>query len=248
MMSPPPIYYLFGLGVLIPLAAYGISIAWKERHELGLMASVWVIGAVVLLYLPSQFQRRFSLFITIPLSILAVLAIKDLTERVGAFKPTMRMAQLILVVFVSISSIYLTAGGVLLVLNQQDEIYDPEPLLQALDWLSAQAEPGDCAISSSRTGLVVPTWTHVRAYVAHPVETAFYETKLNRVNQFFGFRMSPQESQYFMDQTGCQWIIVGPYETVTAEEFQDRLPEVEVAYANPLVTIFRWPRGEGVVQ
>ena len=105
MMSPPPIYYLMGLGLLLPLAVYGAWLAWRDNHRMGIMASVWVAGVVILLYLPSQFQRRFSLLITIPLSVLAVLAIKDLSRKVGGFRPSMRMVQLILLVFVSISSI-----------------------------------------------------------------------------------------------------------------------------------------------
>jgi hypothetical protein len=244
-LSPPPLYYLMGIGLLTPLALYGGWIAWRDRDRLGIMAGVWLLGAGVLVYLPTQFQRRFSLFVMIPLSILAVLGLKQITDRLGPFRRSVRFVQLIFLVLISISSIYLVAGGVLLALNQHADIYDPADLVEALDWLAAQPPDGQCALSSPRTGLLVPTLTNLRSYVAHPIETAYYETKLAKETDFYSGQMSSQESERFLSQVGCEWIIVGPYEETEPDRLQAQVPDLEIAYANTGVTIFRWVPEEG---
>ena len=247
LLSPPPVYYLLGLGVLGPLAVLGIRHVWIERDRLGIMAATWVVGVFGLVYIPTLLQRRFTAHLTIPLALLAVMGVRSLflqipddqTEQAGPF---LRKWIFPLLVGLALpSSMYLIAAGSAYVIQRPEELFDPSPVIEAVDWLGEHADIDQAVLSSPRTGLIIPGRTGLRVYIGHQMETLYYNQKTDKVNLFFNKEgMSTQERQAFLETCGCSWIIHGPFERAENGGLQlQALTELHLAFENEEVQIFR---------
>ena len=247
LLSPPPVYYLLGLGVLGPLAVLGIRHVWIERDRLGIMAATWVVGVFGLVYLPTLLQRRFTAHLTIPLGLLAVMGVRSLfllipadqTEQAG---PSLRKWIFPLLVGLAMpSSMYLIAAGSAYVIQRPEKLFDPSTVIEAADWLGEHADIDQAVLSSPRTGLIIPGRTGLRVYIGHEMETLYYNQKADTVNRFFNKEgMSTQERQAFLETCGCSWIIHGPFERAENGGLQlQTLTELHLAFENEEVQIFR---------
>jgi hypothetical protein len=241
------VYYLLGLGVLGPLAVLGIRHVWIERDRLGIMAATWVVGVFGLVYLPTLLQRRFTAHLTIPLGLLAVMGVRSLfrqipddqTEQMGS---SLRKWIFPLLVGLALpSSMYLIAAGSAYVNNLPSELYDPAPVIEAVDWLGEHADIDQAVLSSPRTGLIVPGRTGLRVYIGHPMETLYYDQKTDTVNRFYSKEgMSTEERRAFLETCGCSWIIHGPFEREENGDLQlQSLTELHLAFENEEVRIYR---------
>ena len=247
LLSPPPVYYLLGIGVLGPLAVLGIRHVWIKRDRLGIMAATWVIGAFGLAYLPTLLQRRFTAHLTIPLGLLAVMGVRSLFPQIPDDKTEQAGSSLrkwifpLLVGLAMPSSMYLIAAGSAYVNNVPSELYDPAPLIEAVDWLGEHADIDQAVLSSPRTGLIVPGRTGLKVYIGHPIETLHYSQKVAAVDRFFNEEgMSTEERLAFLETCGCSWIIQGPFEREANGDLQlQALPELHLAFENEEVTIYR---------
>ncbi len=226
-LSPPPLYYDLGLGLLGPLAIWGAWIAFRRANLIGMASTLWMGLSLALSYLPTAIQRRFSFGLMIPVGLLAVFALAyGLLPRVrltllrrskGVLAEKLRARRgSILVIFLllsSLSSLYLAAGGALYASNRAPTIFDPPALVAAMDWLSAEADADDVVFGSARTGLLIPPRSGLRAYVGHPIETLAFEAKMDAVVQFFGNgAMTDAERLHMLRTCACKWLIFGPYE------------------------------------
>ncbi len=247
LLSPPPVYYLLGLGVLGPLAVLGIRHVWIERDRLGIMAATWVVGVFGLVYLPTLLQRRFTAHLTIPLGLLAVMGVRSLfpqtpddqTEQAGS---SLRKWIFPLLVGLAIpSSVYLIAAGSAYVIHRPDELYDPASVIEAVDWLGEHADLDQAVLSSPRTGLIIPGRTGLRVYIGHQMETLYYNQKADTVSRFYNKEgMSTQERRAFLETCGCSWIIYGPFERAEKGDLQlQALTELHLAFENEEVQVFR---------
>lgn len=234
-LSPSPLYYVFGLGIPGVLALYGI---WRvTRAEFGPahLLVVWVLAVAVMVYLPVSFQRRFTEGVSAPLAILAVMGLGDV-------KMSPRARNLVttgLVAVSMISTLYLALGGALLTFNRAPKLFEPTPVVQAMDWLGAHSNVNDTVFSSERTGSFLPARIGHRVYLGHEMETADYARKAQTVAQFFGSPMSDSERYTILRACACRFVFWGPHErALGAFDFPSAIFLREV-YANESVRIFQ---------
>ena len=223
-LSPPLVYYLLGIGILGPLAAWGGYIAWRRRNLVGVTALCWTIGALLLCYAPLRLQRRFSANLTIPLGLLAAMALGlgflPWLSKHQQWKRWGSLIMLLVVVVASPSSLYLSAGNALYAGGQPAPIFDPASLVRMLDWLGENAGPDDALLASARSGLLVPPRIGLRTFIGHPIETLDYEQKNERVKAFFQVEgMTMVERIEFLTECDCNWVLFGPYEGGEGEVF-----------------------------
>jgi len=216
-LSPPFVYYLLGIGILGPLAAWGGYIAWRRRNLAGVMALCWTVGALILCYAPLRLQRRFSVNLTVPIGLLASMALGmgllPWLSKHQQWKRWGSLLMLLVVVVASPSSLYLSAGNALYAGGQPAPIFDPASLVRVVDWLGENAGPDDALLASARSGLLVPPRIGLRTFIGHPIETLDYEQKNERVKAFFQVEgMTMVERIEFLTECDCNWVLFGPYE------------------------------------
>ena len=252
-LSPPLVYYLLGMGILGPLAAWGGFIAWQRRNLVGVMALCWTIGALLLCYAPLRLQRRFSADLTIPLGLLAAMALGlgflPWLSRHQQWKRRGSIMMLLVVVAASPSSLYLSAGNALYASGQPAPIFDPAPLVRVVDWLGENANPDDALLASARSGLLVPPRIGLGTFVGHPIETLDYEHKNERVKAFFHVEgMTTIERIEFIAECGCDWVLFGPYERFEGEVFDpSSLSILRLEYQEQDVRLYRILRNDDQV-
>jgi hypothetical protein len=238
-LSPPPVYYFWGFALLWPPTLWGI---WRTLRRLprgqqdfewnaSLAAIVWLVGALILAYLPWNLQRRFTHALMLPLAILAVTGLKDVLARWPASR---KLLPLFLVGFSAISSLYLAFGLSMYIYSRPDILYDPAALVEAIDWLGTEASSNDVVLSASRSGQLVAARGGLVAYIGHPIETLDYDQKALLVEDYFSGVIGQADLPY----CGCDWLIVGPYERALGSGF---LPQdAELMYQNADVAVYKF--------
>ncbi|MBM3144537.1 MAG: hypothetical protein FJ010_06100 [Chloroflexi bacterium] len=238
-LSPPPAYYFWGMALLWPPALWGGVVVfrtllrrWRETPLAApLAALIWLGGALVLAYLPWNLQRRFTHALMLPLAILAVTGLQDWSRRWSS--PRARLLPLLLVGLSAVSSLYLTLGLSLYVSGRPSELFDPAPLVEAVDWLGARAGGDDVVLSSARSGQLLAARAGLVAYIGHPIETLDYDRKAAQVEAYF----SGENTLTDLPACGCDWLVIGPYERASGGTFAPA--GAALVYRNPEVAVYK---------
>ncbi|MFQ5922261.1 MAG: hypothetical protein ACE5M4_05405 [Anaerolineales bacterium] len=219
VLSPSPIYFLFGIGLVAPLAIWGAWIAYKRRMLLGLQSLFWSASALLLSFSPTLIQRRFALALMVPMALLATTGLgygflPALRKTRHAWVRPRRGTLLMLCVAATLpSTLYLATGGALYASITPETLYDPTSLHDAINWLSETATPSEAVMASEETGLMIPAFAGIRAFVGHPMETLRYENKVELAERFFASDgMTVAERRELLRDCSCDWVLVGPYE------------------------------------
>jgi len=250
-LSPPPVYYLWGYGLLWLLAAIGAvawllrivrqAQTWRDSPELPSLAAAlaWVVAALMLAYAPFALQRRFMHANILPLSLLAVAGIKEVIHPWLEKRAPHWLAQrsrlwvVLLVVFVSLSSIVLALGNSLYVLSRPAALFDPVELVRAADWLEAHAGQDDVVLSTERSGQLIAARAGLPVYLGHPIETLDYERKTGRVAALY----RGEDMGAWLAGSGVRWVLFGPYEQVLGGGTAPGLP-LEIKFNDNGVLVY----------
>jgi hypothetical protein len=237
-LSPAPIYYLWGYGLLWPLAALGVWRTWRERNPVLSGALAWTLAAFLLAYAPFAIQRRFLLGITIPLALLAVSGLDVLAARVsrmGAWAERRIPAlTLLLALLISMTSIIFSPAYALYMQQQPEEYFYPRALDGAFDWIERNTDPNDFILGAEDTGRLAAQETGRRVYLGHVMETLHYEDKLEEVAAFYRGELPAG----WLSRYPIRWVIYGPYERKIAPVFQPGA-NLELIYEKNEVSIYR---------
>jgi hypothetical protein len=250
LLSPPLIYYLLGMGLLLPFAIWGAYLAWKRKNILGLMCVCWLIGALLLSYAPTLLQRRFSFGLTIPVGFLAAGGIGSgliplLANRFGmSVRRRFGLISTLIVSAAMVSTIYLSLGSATYVRSQPEDLFDPQSMLEAIQRMDSFAEPDQVVLSSYRTGMILPGLSRLRSYIGHPIETLDFPEKEGQVESFFSGKQPGETSQLNLPVgCGCDWLFIGPYEDKSNLYWYETNPRLQLKYAENEIHIYRISEG-----
>ncbi|MBI3244765.1 MAG: hypothetical protein HYZ49_21005 [Chloroflexi bacterium] len=249
--SPPPIYYLLGVGLPGALAVWGAWHVIRRRSGEGRLLLAWIIAVMILIYLPTNFQRRFTEGVMGPLAVLAAIGLgngllpqlrrlnglKQWLARVGyPYRRARGLLIILVVVFSAQSTLYLTFGGALPALARSPKIFVSADVTQAIDWLGQNSDWQDVVFSAERTGNLIPARIGHRVYLGHPIETAYYTLKVEQAAKFFGGPMTDDERRAVLAACACRYVFYGPVE----KELGGFQPPVflQPVFTNELTTIY----------
>jgi len=252
-LSPPPIYLVWGFGILLPLALIGLVGILRRSFDrqitpgTGKSTPLWAfailgLGEGVLAYMPTMLQRRFLHAMTIPLAILATEGLRDVLfpwfDAVTGGKITRRRGTfaLILISFASLSSLLLSFGGVLQVTTFPDNYYTPGSIIQAIDWLGSNAPVKSVVLAAPETSFTLAERTDLTAYLGHPIETLQYEQKVKMAGEFFCDKLGIAP----MKNANVRFVVSGPYES-RFMGCNPGFPELAMIYSKDDIQIFRIP-------
>jgi hypothetical protein len=231
--TPSPTLFDFALSFL-PALGFAVWGGWKAlrcNEDKLYIYIVWFMLGVILIYIPFNLQRRFIFGLYVPIVILAMRGLIDVSEK-------MKRAWLGSVfMFLSIPTNFLIiVAGLFGCISHNPAIYLTTDEYTALVWIKENL-PGDAVIlSSPEMGKYIPAQTGRRVVYGHPFETAFAEDQKILVDDYFKNNMEMQTQSVFLKDNSVDLIFYGPREQKNGETIA--LRNLPIAYKNQTVTLY----------
>jgi hypothetical protein len=181
--SPPVWDAAIAGGVLLLLAIPGAVVAARRRTPRDVIVLLWLGLGTLALYAPFSLQRRLSIGLWMPLTLLAGLGLRRVVwPRVGPrLRPLVGAGLAVALVTSNLLVVAATLGAVA---ARQPDIFMTRAQAMALDWLRANAGRGLVAAPPAQA-LWVPARTDARVIYGHPFETVQADERKAEVEAFF---------------------------------------------------------------
>lgn len=260
-LSPDPLNYLLGYGLLAPLALAGLWVTESRRTSFlpaqpNASASVvfdprflttWLAVNAVLLYIPFSLQRRFSQGLHIPLAILAAIGLVQivlpaLRKRGFGGRGIRRVAGALMIV--------LFASNLMILVSLSADstarrlpFFLPTDDFTALAWLNEHSSPRDTVLASPLIGNVIPGRAGNRVFLGHPMETIHAEEKGREVRTFFKAGTSDQFRRDLLSANGIVYLFYGPSERDLGGFNPDSAGYLKLVFRVGQVSLYRFLPG-----
>lgn len=253
ILSPHPLYYVFGYAITALLAIGGIGYVLRRLESEGLFLVSWVLVVPPLLYMPFNLQQRLIEGFQIPLCILASLGLarhilpavtrSGLTRGLTRFqrytRPKLRRLVTTAIILLTMpSNLLLVATGLIQVSRLSPPVFHEEMELEAIDWLAAHTQPSDVVFASSQVGNYIPTRAGNRVFLGHVLETIHAEEKEGIVRQFFQAQTSDAYRIKILRRYNVAYLFYGPVERVLGDFQPAPRSYLEEVFTNGRYTIY----------
>jgi hypothetical protein len=172
--------------------------------------------------------------VQLPLSILAATGLFHLCQtRVKLW----RQSSLGLVIFSSLTNIFLLVGGLVNISAQQPPIFHPTTQVEAIQWLAHTAN-GEVVLAVYETGNILPAYANVRAFVGHGPETIYSDEKQAQARQFFSGTTGDEWRRELLKKFNVRYVYYGPDEKAAGDFAPGQVPYLHQVYKNEAVQIF----------
>jgi len=212
LRSPPPLVYLLGFGVVLPLAIAGRIALGRRRRETAAdwLMIFWVPVTLVAIYsypvLP--FERRCVEGVFLPLAILTGIAMGDrlvplLRARLqgGGERGAIALAMALLLAGILPTNVKLLVDGAL-----SDEPLIPPGWVAGFAWVTENTPPDARFFTSQRTGGLLARYALRHVHVGHWNLTVDVERKREMARRFFTADTPDAERLAILRASGCGWV------------------------------------------
>lgn len=173
---------LMGAPLLLALVGLNPRDGWTDERR---FVTIWAATGLCLIYLPVVYQIKLLSAWQFPIAVLAAHAWHERMAPVLERRTSRRWAVAALVVTVSLTNVYLFAWRFIDLGRHAPPYYLHDDEVEALAWLSRNAQSSDVVLAPAEIGQFVPNYGASRAYLAHWAMTnRFYERRAN-VERFF---------------------------------------------------------------
>ncbi|MEJ2150455.1 MAG: hypothetical protein P8Z40_13380 [Chloroflexota bacterium] len=209
--APPPLDLLLAYIALIGLSIPALVGLFQEGlTEKTLLLVVWPLVAALMVYLPTNVQRRLLEGVIVPLSILAAMGVGKLVG--GEASRIKRLLVGGLLALLLPSTAILLGGGAIAASNPAPPIFHPTDELAALDWLRREALIGGLVFSTFESGNDIPMYAGVRVYAGHSVETNDFAEKSEVALGFYEDGLTDGARRDLLEEVGAEYLWIGPPE------------------------------------
>jgi hypothetical protein len=250
ILSPHPLHYVMGYGLVGLLAILGAVYVLRRRDEMRLRLVAWAVVIPPLLYLPFNLQRRLIEGWQIPLAILAALGLARFAlpawgrtrlvrwlirfPRYSA-RGLQRWAATALIAAMLPTNILLIVSGAQMVAARQPPIFRRDGEIRALEWLAARVTYDDVILAGYAAGNYIPARAGARVFIGLGTETARIHSKRALTDRFFDPSSTDEWRAQFLREYGITHVFVTP-----AEQFASSNARVfETIYQAEGYTIYR---------
>jgi hypothetical protein len=200
--SPDPSAYLLGFAPLVFLSVFGLLREKPWRTGKGRLLLVWILTGALLLYAPLAFQRRLSLGLAVPLSILAAWGWGSISMHVDLRK---RLAVLV-ITLVSLSNVLVVFAGIAGVIQGESAVVFQQHELESYRWIKENVPRDSLILASERSGNRLPAFAAVRVLYGHPFETPDAEDQAALVADLF---QDDDADLGTLRELGISWVYMG---------------------------------------
>ncbi|MGB2897592.1 MAG: hypothetical protein WBB65_15715 [Anaerolineales bacterium] len=207
-LSPPPLNYILGYGLVLILAIVGIWRTKPAEKKEGRLLLSWLLTGVILLYIPVPFQRRLSLGLFFPMAALAGLGWHSLTSKLSRS----RLLTLILILLVLPSNLLVVSSGLLGVTQGQPAVVHYADELTAYQWAAENLPQGALILAAPETGNRIPAFATLRVLYGHPFETPDADAQKQKVEDLFNTGGPASSGMQTLLEGGIEYVFYGPRE------------------------------------
>jgi len=238
LLSPNPIHYLLGYGLVAVLALVGLlhPREWRRLRQSRFLG-LWLLVVPVLLYIPSNLQRRFLDGYQLPVVMAALVGLLCLLRHVS---PRWRRRGVFALVIVStLTNILMLTGASFTVAAHTRLVFHPRPVVEAARWLEDNVPEDSIVLAAYDTGNMLPAYALVRTFVGHGPQSVDADLKRQLVIDFFSGSMPPAQRQSLLEEYRVDYLFYGPDEQVLGEFSPDADSTFHPVFHNEAVTIFQ---------
>ncbi|GAB4536872.1 MAG: hypothetical protein Kow0063_22850 [Anaerolineae bacterium] len=253
--SPPPFHYLLAFGPLLLLAIAGTWTEWRPGWERDtwsqrrVLLVGWCVVVPLLVYIPFNLQRRLTLGVQVPLSILAALGLWRLLFRHrrdgeaggSETRDAMRRWRIVsaaLVALLAISNLLILVGAGMEVSRRAPPVFHTGAEVAAADWLAVHTIPGQVVLAAFETGNYLPTRMSGRVFAGHGPETVHSEAKREMLRRFFADTDDAYRQKLLADYN-VSYVVHGPAERALGDFSPAHAPYLRQVYDNGTVQIYQ---------
>ena len=207
-LSPPPLNYILGYGLVLILAVVGIWRTKPAQTKEGRLLLAWLVSGVILLYIPVPFQRRLSLGLFFPMAALAGLGWVSLTAKLSRS----HLLTVILILLVMPSNLLVMSAGLLGVAQGEPAVIHYGDELPAYQWAADNLPQGSLILAAPTTGNRIPAFASLRVLYGHPFETPDADAQKQKVEELFNFGGSATSGRQTLIDGGIEYVFYGPRE------------------------------------
>ena len=207
-LSPPPLNYILGYGLVLLLAVVGIWRTKPTQTKEGRLLLSWLVSGVILLYIPVPFQRRLSLGLFFPMAALAGLGWYSLTSKLSRS----HLLTIILILLVMPSNLLVVSTGLLGVTQGRPAVIHYGDELAAYQWAADNLPQGSLILAAPETGNRIPAFASLRVLYGHPFETPDADAQRQKVEELFSTSGPASSGMQALIEGGIEYVFYGPRE------------------------------------
>jgi len=218
--SAPPIWtWVIGLGLPLLIAVPAIWRAVRRMEEDGdRLMLLWLVCIFVVMYLPTNVQRRFSVGIMLPVAYFATRAIQDFwyarirrrARRLFAiFIPLIAVTPLLMLFLPAIPAMTGSPETAAVIFLDSD-------YAAAYRWIDARTDGDDVILASPDSSIWIPGWAGARVVYGHQYETLDADVKQQQVIEWYTTTDASQCGA-LIAQYNVRYILRGPRETMLGQ-------------------------------
>jgi hypothetical protein len=212
-LAPSPLTMIFGLGVPLLIALPGIYHALRDFEQDGdQLVLMWLLAILVVVYLPTNIQRRFTVGLMIPIAYFGTRALDNFwfprVSRVWRYRLLVAVIPVMTIshIFPLLSNIPLSS----------DAVPPIGPFLErdyaaVFQWLKENTQPDDVILAVSDVSIWIPGWVGARVVYGHPFETMDADVKDAQVLKWYQGE-DAAICRALLNEYQVKYVIVGPEE------------------------------------
>jgi hypothetical protein len=254
-LSPPPLYYVLGYGLVFLLAIGGAIHVVRQRREREIFLLAWPLAAIATLYLPFQTQRRMVTGLYIPLCILASLGLfkyvlptvyhsrvsRAISRMLSYDRRRLRSFVLNLIVVATFpSNLYLLASASLAALQGHPTLFHTEAENQAIDWLAENSQTTDTVLCSYWVGNYIPARIGHRVFWGHWNLTIDFVSKRRLAEAFFQAQTDDRVRRKILEEYSIAYLFYGPQERALGDFNPEDKSYLMKTFSNSEVSVYRF--------
>jgi hypothetical protein len=251
--SPGPALYLLSYGLLLLLALGGLVYLLRRRNAGLLFLALWAIVTPLLVYAPTNAQRRLIESWQIPVSVLAAYGLvryvllplrhwhAHRAWRYSMHKLERALLTLLLVLLMPTYMImYVWHIGALV--THWPPLFQSASLVETTDWLEHNASYADGILAAYNTGTVIPARAPVRVMLGHPSETVDVDDRKAEVRRFFDPATSNDWRRELLTRLNLNFVWYGPDERALGAYDPARAPFLRRVFSAGDVQLYKVER------
>ena len=240
LSSPPLIAIFLSLGLLIPLAIFGVPEAIRKNRILALIFCCFAISSLVCSKIPVQVQERFLEGLPVSTALLASAGAIRLKGHIKA--PALQFGFAVALIALLIpSNVIVTKNDLQRLAERFVPQYMPLSFMESLEILEKVSKPGEAVLSLELAGNFVIAYSSRPAVIAHRIGTARVNEKKKLVTDLFELDAESSAAKALIQKANAAWLFWGPEERDYARgRFKPETASyLEEQHNNKMVTIYK---------
>ncbi|MEW6502745.1 MAG: hypothetical protein AB1457_02145 [Chloroflexota bacterium] len=233
--TPSPFVFLISFAPLIFFALVGFGF-WliRDRNSNLTLSAAWLLGGIVLAYIPFALQRRFLLGFFIPVGVFALLGLGRIAgEQANKF---LRWFWLIFPL-TFLTNLFFLLGAFQAFSQHQYPLYLTKNDQAMLEWMQREVCPTKAVfLTPAEFGLLIPAYTDCRVVYGHPFETVNAKKIETWLAEFYGGKINLEELNRFIIQYQVDYIV---WDQSSSTQTPNMIEDMPVIYQNNQYLILR---------